>query len=423
VPILTFGKLSGGQVNVEQKRFFLSPGEHPNADQEWTLPVCFAVANRTQQCDLLTPSGASLRALAAPLFFADAGGKGYYRSVYAPAQYKALVAGVETKLTPPERISLAGDQWAQVRSNMATVGDYLDLVTALRGDDSAEVIASVMGGISADSRSASTPIFAIYNSIASTPEERTQISAWIRRTFAPEYAKLGAPSPSDSPNKRELRAHLLALLGNYGKDPAVQAQARELADKYLAGPASTDRASVDPTLAQAALTVAARNGNAELFDKLQQEFESASNPAVQESALRLLAAFENPDLEQRSLNYDISGKVRNQDAAIQFAAALRNPETRETAWQFIKSHWDQVHALLTPEMGEILVTSTGTFCSTSARDDVQSFFAAHPVADADVSLRHAIEHINGCIELRSLQGPNLKEWLESERETSEGVKE
>jgi hypothetical protein len=73
-------------------------------------------------------------------------------------------------------------------------------------------------------------------------------------------------------------------------------------------------------------------------------------------------------------------------------------------------------------MGEILVTSTGTFCSASARDDVQNFFAAHPVADADVSLRHAIEHINGCVELRSLQGPNLKEWLESERETSEGMK-
>jgi hypothetical protein len=28
-----------------------------------------------------------------------------------------------------------------------------------------------------------------------------------------------------------------------------------------------------------------------------------------------------------------------------------------------------------------------------------------------VSLRHAIEHINGCIELRALQEPELKTWL------------
>ena len=65
-------------------------------------------------------------------------------------------------------------------------------------------------------------------------------------------------------------------------------------------------------------------------------------------------------------------------------------------------------------MGEILVTSTGSFCSTEARDDVQSFFSKHQVEAADVSLKHAIEHIDGCIELRSLQGPNLKQWLGSE---------
>jgi aminopeptidase N len=406
VPILTFSEPSSDRVSVEQNRFFLSPGDHADADQKWTLPVCFVVAKNAQKCDLLTPSGVSLNSLAAPLFFANAGGKGYYRSAYAPAEYKALVAGAETKLTAPERISLAGDRWAQVRANKATVGDYLDLVTALRGDDSAEVIAGVTGGISA-----------VYNSVASTPEERTQISAWVRRTFAPEYARLGAPAPSDSPNQSELRANLFALLGNYGKDAAVLAEAREIANEYLAGRGSVERASVDPMLAQTALAVAAQNGTVELFDELQQESESASNPELRETALRLLATFEEPDLEQRSLNYDISGKVRSQDAAIQFRNAMRIPETREVAWEFIKSHWDQVHALLTPEMGEILVSATGNFCSPSARDDVQSFFAIHPVADSDVSLKHAIEHINGCIELRSLQGSNLTQWLESEEAT------
>jgi aminopeptidase N len=402
VPILTFGEPSDGQVNIGQKRFFLSPGDHPDADQKWTLPVCFAMENGAQQCELLTPSSAAVKAPATPVFFADALGKGYYRSAYAPAQYKALVAGVETKLTPPERISLEGDQWAQVSANKTPVGDYLDLLTALKGDSSAQVIGGVMSGIAT-----------VYNSVASTPEEREQISAWVRRTFAPEYARLGVPSPSDSPNTRELRANLFALLGNYGKDAAILAQASELADKYLAYPAS-----VDSTLAQTALTVAARNGTAGLFDKLQQESESASNPEQQVTALRLLAVFENPELEQRSLDYDISGKVRNQDAAIQLGHALQIAETREAAWQFVKSHWDQVHALLTPEMGQILVSSTGSFCSAEARDDVESFFSTHKVEAADVSLKHAIEHINGCIELRSLQGQNLKQWL-----GNDGVKE
>ena len=62
-------------------------------------------------------------------------------------------------------------------------------------------------------------------------------------------------------------------------------------------------------------------------------------------------------------------------------------------------------------MGEILVRSTGSFCSAAAKDDVQTFFAAHPVEAADVSVKHALEHIDGCIELRSAQGANLEKWL------------
>jgi aminopeptidase N/puromycin-sensitive aminopeptidase len=42
---------------------------------------------------------------------------------------------------------------------------------------------------------------------------------------------------------------------------------------------------------------------------------------------------------------------------------------------------------------------------------VQSFFASHKVPATDRALRHAIEGINACIELRTLQEPNLKSWL------------
>ena len=125
----------------------------------------------------------------------------------------------------------------------------------------------------------------------------------------------------------------------------------------------------------------------------------------------MLAEFEDPALEDRSLDYAVSGKVRNQDAAIQMAIAMQIPETRERAWKFIKENWDQVHAQLTTAMGSILVGSTSGFCSAGERDDVQGFFAAHKVEAADVALRHLGERINGCIELRSEQGPILRKWL------------
>ena len=394
-PLLTLGVPAGGKVSVDQTRFFLSPSLKPDPAQKWTIPVCFRNGAGAQDCQLLTPGTKTLKIPSAGLFFDNAGGKGYYRSAYAPAQYAELVAHAESELTPPERISLTGDEWAQVRANKATVGDYLNLVAALKADPEAGVVDNATSAIST-----------IDEQIAATPEEKAALSAWIRRIFAPIYAKIGPPSPNDSPNTRQLRADLFGLLGHYGKDPAVVAEAGQIAESYIANPAS-----VDPTLAQTALGIAAENGNAALFDKLQNVFETSTDPELKEGALRLLAQFQAPALVERSLDYALSGKVHNQDAAIQLAIGLMIPEERDQTWKYLQSHWDKASTFLTPEMGAILVSSAGGFCSAEARDSVQSFFTTHKVPAAESSLKHALEHIDGCIELRRLQEPNLKTWL------------
>jgi aminopeptidase N/puromycin-sensitive aminopeptidase len=395
-PLITFGQPTEGQVSVAQKRFFLSPSIQPDPKQKWTLPVCFkSSVPGKQDCELLNPASTDLKVPQSGLFFTNAGSKGYYRSAFTPSVYAALVSGLETTLTPPERISLTGDEWAQVRSTKAAVGDYLNLAAALKVDSNAEVVSNALGGVDA-----------IVARVAATPDEKAALGAWIRRTFAPQLAKLGPPSPADTPNTREMRALLFDVLGYYGKDPDVLAQAAQIAEKYIADPAS-----VDPTLGQTALAIAARNGNAELFDKLQKIYETSTNPEFQDSALRMLAEFENPALVKRSLDYDVSGKVRNQDVAIQLSIGMEIDATRDITWNYIKSNWDKVQAQLTTEMGGYLVSSTSGFCSADARDDVQNFFSNHKVAATDRALQHAIERINGCIEFRRLQGPNLKQWL------------
>jgi aminopeptidase N len=393
-PLLTFGEPAHGKVSVEQKRFFLSPSIQPDGKQKWTLPVCFK-KGEGQDCKVLTPDDSTLPAPKTGLFFANAGGKGYYRSAYPPSIYATLVANVETGLSPTERMSLIGGEWVQVRANKATVGDDLNLIAAIKADPNAEVLTEALGDVGA-----------VYERVAATPEEKAAFSAWIRSTFGPELAKLGPPAQDDSPNTRELRAQLFAVLGYYGKDPAVLAQASQIVEKYL-----TDPASVDPTLGQTAMAIAARNGDAALFNQLQKVAETSSNPELQEGALRLLAQFEDPALVQHSLEYAASGKVRNQDAAIQFAIALDIDKTREQAWKYIKANWDKVQAQLTTELGGYLVGSTGSFCTAADRDDVKQFFSTHKVPASAQALKHAIERIDGCIELRSLQEPNLKQWL------------
>ena len=395
VPILQFGVPASDKVQVFQSRFFLRPGINSNPEETWTLPVCFKATANSKDCKVLASSSNMLLIPAGEPFFANAGGKGYYRSAYAPAQYAALVERAETALTPAERISLTGDEWAQVRTGKASIGDYLDLVAALRGDPSSGVFASAVDKLGN-----------VTSRIAATGEERSKLAAWIRQTFLPVYVRLGDASPADSPNKRELHAHIFTLLGIQGDEPGVKAEARHIADRYLSDPTS-----VDPNLGQAALSIAARNGDAALFDKLQATYETSIDPELQTLALHNLVAFRNPDLLHRALAYSVSSKVRNQDSALLFATAMSISDNRDQTWDFIKTHWNEVKAEFTPEMGEYFVASTGYFCSAEARDDVRSFFSSHPVPAAESSVQHAIESIDGCIELRHLQEPNLQKWL------------
>ena len=344
-PLLTFGEPVNGSVAVNQKRFYLSPSIQPDPAQKWMLPICFKTGSGGQQCELFPGVDHTTKAPRG-FFFANAGGKGYYRSAYAPAQYAALVAQVETGLTPEERISLTGDEWAQVRADKATVGDYLTLVAALRSDPSSDVLSNAVDNVSV-----------IKNSVASTQEERDVLAAWMRRTFAPVYAQLGDASASDTSNKRALHAYLFSILASAGRDANLRAQARQIADQYLADPSS-----VSPTLGQTALSIAAENGDAALFDKLQMIYETSSNPELQNTALRELVMFTNPDLLERAMQYSVSPKVRNQDSAMQFNIALRIPANRDAAWKFIKTHWNQVQAEFTTEMGSYLVDGTGKMC-------------------------------------------------------------
>jgi aminopeptidase N/puromycin-sensitive aminopeptidase len=279
------------------------------------------------------------------------------------------------------------------------VGDYLDLVTAVKDDSSAAVVQTALETVNT-----------INSQIASTPEERDALAAWVRKTFKPALEQLGAASEDDSPQKKELRAALFNAVGGIGKDPEVIAEAKTIAEKYLA-----DQASVDATLAQRALSIAAINGDAAFFDQLQKVAETSPNPEFQETALRMLSTFKNPELEQRALEYTVSGKVRNQDSIGVMMGAMRSVDTRELAWQFIQQNWEKVKAQTTTASGGYLVGGSGSFCSADKRDEVIGFYTTHPVPATERALARAKNQMNDCIELRSSQEPKLQEWIAAQK--------
>ena len=121
------------------------------------------------------------------------------------------------------------------------------------------------------------------------------------------------------------------------------AEAKAITEKYLADPTS-----VDSTLIGPASAIAAINGDAAFFDQLQKVYETSDNPDMQEGALYRLAMFKNPALAKRSLDYTLSGKVRNQDSPAMLSIPFRSRDTRDLAWQYVQQNWDKVKAQMTP---------------------------------------------------------------------------
>jgi hypothetical protein len=61
-------------------------------------------------------------------------------------------------------------------------------------------------------------------------------------------------------------------------------------------------------------------------------------------------------------------------------------------------------------MGGYLVGATGVFCSDQKKQEVVSFFTAHPVPASSDALQRAEDSIDECVQLRGAQGPNLEKW-------------
>ena len=400
-PLLTFGSKHDGKVEVTQKRFFLNPkdaeDQQTDQTQSWVIPVCMKTAADHSDCPILDANSQQLPAPQAPVFYGNAGGKGYYRSRYTPGDYQQLTRVVETSLTPSERITFLGSQWALTRAGISTVGDFLNLASAVRDDNSSFVISTV-----------SAALRTIDQQVASTPEEHAEIAAWVRKNFAAPLARLGSPAAGEAPDKTLLRAALFGLLGGLGADPQIIADARQISEQYLRDPAS-----VDPTLAAAALTVAAQNGDAAFFDRLQRVSETAGDPQLRIQAFRALASFRDPALVVRALDYAMSGQVKNQDALTLVQLEMRDRRTRDEAWKYVQQDWPRVKTQLTTWMGGILVESMGSFCSVDQSKQVTQFFEEHTVSATSRALDNARDSIANCVDLRSAQGPNLKHWLQT----------
>ena len=397
------------RVTLSQSRF-LADGSQSADRALWQIPITYAGASTKVAPDDAAGGGprvvldAPTRELhiadapCEPWVFINVGARGYYRTEYAPDVLRAMARDVETKLTAPERLSLVDDEWAMVKAGRHSVADYMSLVAGFSREHTAGVLGDITGrlrGIRED---------------LVTDATRPAFEAFVRSLLRPLYDELGmspGASAAEDDNRRELRSVVVSALGELGNEPDIAAKARAAVDRALDG-----REPLDPTLADALVSIAAAHGDAKLFDALLAAAEKATSPDERYRYLYALAGFTDPGLIERGLELVTTDRVRTQDAAIYLARFLIRPASRERAWAFLTERWDALAPKVTIFGGDTnLVQASGAFCDARSKDRVASFFAAHPLPAAARTLAQAQEQIANCVRLRESQSPKLTDWL------------
>jgi aminopeptidase N/puromycin-sensitive aminopeptidase len=215
------------------------------------------------------------------------------------------------------------------------------------------------------------------------------------------------PRAGESDESKSLRTTVLRTLGYSGRDPEVLAQARKVTEQALENPDSVDR-----TLANTAIGLAALGGDEALYDKLLSHLKSAKSPEEYYLYLGSMTRFRDSKLLGRTLEYAISPEVRTQDRLGLISGVLENPAGERQAWDFVRSHWADIEKVGGGFTSGEVVVATGGFCDAGLRDEVKDFFSTHKVPTAERTLKQSLERMTNCVDLKSQQQTQLASWLQ-----------
>jgi puromycin-sensitive aminopeptidase len=181
--------------------------------------------------------------------------------------------------------------------------------------------------------------------------------------------------------------------------------------KELVAESAADPASVDATLANAAFAIAARSGDAALYDDWLGRMDHAATPEEHDRYLFSLALFREPPLVERSIALWTSPRLREQDVAGFVSRMIGNPASRDAGWKALEERWPDMRQKLISFGGGGAVAALGVYCDEKTRDDIGAFFASHAAPGAERAVQRSLEGIDDSVELKARQAASLDRWL------------
>ncbi|HEY7375193.1 MAG TPA: M1 family metallopeptidase [Polyangia bacterium] len=384
------GKPAAVHLRQQEYRTLERPGA--GGGGLWRVPVCVHAggpasnAAPDRQCVVLTEREGDLALGAAcPTFvYANAGETGYYRVQMAQAELAAL-APVLDRLPERERFGVVSNAWAAVRAGRLPVSAFLDIVARRKTETSRLVWTEILDALRGIDRT------------LVTNETRPDFARFVRALCAPTARRLGWRSAAtESDDERFLREAILSALGDLGEDGPTLAEAARRARAWLDAPAGAD-----PDLARIALPLAAKRGDAALFDRVLGVAAHPPTPESRVLAISSLAHFEQPALIERTLALTLDGTIKPQDLRYLFPAIGLRPAGRDVVNAWIQTHFDELARVFPSFLIGRIVRAVPALCAAPRVRAAEAFLRPRvaKLEGLEKDLRQSVEEGMRCAAL------------------------
>jgi len=392
-------------LRISQRRYL--PAGRRDASEPWRFPLCarweaaggnggggeegsracFQVEGASQELRLPTER---CPAWVHP----NADEVGYYRWSLPRTQLEALIGEHLASLSIRERLSLPGDLRALLEAGEIPVEAYLDGLLALSADPHRRMAEAIVPGLDGLAR-------------AVADGDRERFAAYVRRVLSPYLDRIGlAPRAGEPRDATLLRSRVVPILADEGRDRAIRARARRVADAFLDGDAS----AYTEEEVRVFVPMASWDAGAAHWERLLAALRSTDSPTLRRTLLVALGSFEDPALVRRSLDLGLDGTLGTSDWRTVLSSIRR--EARPEAWAFIQEHHDALVGRLGPVAAAHLPGIASGFCSRRERDAVERFFRSQPpLPGRERNLDLALEDVERCAEARETIAGPLGRWL------------
>ncbi len=298
-------------------------------------------------------------------------------------------------------MALAGDLDALVASGDVSARDGLSLLPVLAQDPERQVVDSSIGlarGLEPAVDDALLPRY----------------EAFIRSVFGPRAHQVGVtPRPGESEDTRLLRPLLVSAVGGLGRDAQLQQEMISLVRQWLDAPSA-----IGPDMLETVLAVGVGFADRSLVERLKGEVLKTSDREQRQRLIGALGSLRDPGLAGEALLLTLDEHLDARESVQLLWAFGSHRESRRTAFDFLKSHYDALTRRLPEGMFSPIIyfpwVATG-LCTSDARREIETFFAprAAKIEGAARVLNQALESVDQCVARKKVEQPSVAAFLQS----------